>query len=114
MPFCAVSKGFGRLEMEDGGRNWFAAFSFYSSSANSASNGAKISSIEVSTPVYILALSRKLMQSNRLVIVRLLSTAATGFSYVARRPRTAERKLAFMKFDPKAGKHVLFVEAKLK
>ena len=68
----------------------------------------------MSAPLYALAVSRKLTERNRLVIVRLLSTAATGFSYVARRPRTAERKLAFMKFDPKAGKHVLFVEAKLK
>lgn len=33
----------------------------------------------------------------RLVIVRLLSSAATGVSYIAKRPRTAEKKLAFMK-----------------
>ncbi|BGP12243.1 hypothetical protein JCM10213v2_000156 [Rhodosporidiobolus nylandii] len=51
---------------------------------------------------------------SRLVVVRLLSTVGTGFSYIARRPRTAEKKLAFMKFDPKAGRHVLFTEAKLK
>ncbi|KAM0753227.1 hypothetical protein T439DRAFT_378928 [Meredithblackwellia eburnea MCA 4105] len=51
---------------------------------------------------------------SRLVVVRLLSTAATGVSYIAKRPRTAEKKLAFMKFDWKAGRHVLFTEAKLK
>ncbi|SCV67958.1 BQ2448_79 [Microbotryum intermedium] len=55
---------------------------------------------------------------SRLLTVRLLSTACnsvgTGFSYIAKRPRTAEKKLAFMKYDPKAGKHVLFMEAKLK
>ena len=33
----------------------------------------------------------------RLVIVKLLSSAKTGFSYIAKRPRTAETKLAFMK-----------------
>ncbi|SCZ91335.1 BZ3500_MvSof-1268-A1-R1_Chr1-2g01341 [Microbotryum saponariae] len=51
---------------------------------------------------------------SRLLTVRLLSTVGTGFSYIAKRPRTAEKKLAFMKYDPKAGKHVLFMEAKLK
>ncbi|SGY37714.1 BQ5605_C003g01869 [Microbotryum silenes-dioicae] len=42
------------------------------------------------------------------------TSVGTGFSYIAKRPRTAEKKLAFMKYDPKARKHVLFMEAKLK
>ncbi|ORY80268.1 hypothetical protein BCR35DRAFT_331911 [Leucosporidium creatinivorum] len=51
---------------------------------------------------------------SRLLIVRVLSTLGTGVSYVCKRPRTAEKKLAFMKFDHKAGRHALFLEAKLK
>ncbi|CDR47300.1 RHTO0S14e01904g1_1 [Rhodotorula toruloides] len=51
---------------------------------------------------------------SRTILVRLLSTVGTGYSYVARRPRVAERKLAFMKYDPRAGRHVLFTEAKMK
>ncbi|PRQ77151.1 hypothetical protein AAT19DRAFT_12569 [Rhodotorula toruloides] len=51
---------------------------------------------------------------SRTILVRLLSTVGTGYAYVARRPRVAERKLAFMKYDPRAGRHVLFTEAKMK
>ncbi|KDN49576.1 putative 50s ribosomal protein L33, partial [Tilletiaria anomala UBC 951] len=45
----------------------------------------------------------------RIIIARLLSTAGTGYQYTTRRPRTAD-KLAFMKYDPKVKKHVLFKE----
>ena len=46
------------------------------------------------------------------VLVQLLSTAGTGFFYVARRNARA-RKLAFRKYDPVVRQHVLFEEKKL-
>ncbi|KAF9312748.1 hypothetical protein BG003_005967 [Podila horticola] len=46
------------------------------------------------------------------IIVKLLSTAGTGFFYTTRRPRTTA-KLSFMKFDPRANQNVLFNEAKI-
>jgi len=49
------------------------------------------------------------------VLVKLLSTADTGYFYVAKKnPRTKTDKLEFKKFDPVARKHVLFKEAKIK
>ncbi|KAG0228437.1 54S ribosomal protein L39, mitochondrial [Actinomortierella wolfii] len=48
----------------------------------------------------------------RTIIVKLLSTAGTGFFYTTRRPRTSP-KLSFMKFDPRANQTVLFNEAKI-
>ncbi|KAF9091511.1 hypothetical protein BGX23_005089 [Mortierella sp. AD031] len=48
----------------------------------------------------------------RTIIVKLLSTAGTGFFYTTRRPRTTP-KLSFMKFDPRANQNVLFNEAKI-
>ncbi|MEK9644751.1 MAG: 50S ribosomal protein L33 [Alphaproteobacteria bacterium] len=49
------------------------------------------------------------------VVVKLLSTADTGYFYVAKKnPRTQTEKLEFRKYDPVARKHVLFKEAKIK
>ncbi|KAF9969861.1 54S ribosomal protein L39, mitochondrial [Actinomortierella ambigua] len=48
----------------------------------------------------------------RTIIVKLLSTAGTGFFYTTRRPRTSA-KLSFMKFDPRANQTVLFNETKI-
>ena len=46
---------------------------------------------------------------------KLVSTADTGFYYVTKKnPRTKPEKLELMKYDPKARKHVLFREAKIK
>ncbi|EIM22986.1 hypothetical protein WALSEDRAFT_15805, partial [Wallemia mellicola CBS 633.66] len=47
----------------------------------------------------------------RTVLVRLISTAKTGFFYQCQRPRLSE-KLSAMKYDPKVKQHVLFVEGK--
>lgn len=48
-------------------------------------------------------------------LVKLESTAGTGYFYVARRnPAKYPEKLEFKKYDPKARKHVLFKETKLK
>ena len=47
--------------------------------------------------------------------IRLVSTADTGYFYVTKKnPRTKPEKLEVRKYDPKARKHVLFREAKLK
>ncbi|CAA20728.1 mitochondrial ribosomal protein subunit L33 [Schizosaccharomyces pombe] len=47
------------------------------------------------------------------LLVKLLSTAGTGFFYVRSRPKAAP-KLAFIKYDPKIHKRVLFEESKMK
>ncbi|WP_299439433.1 50S ribosomal protein L33 [uncultured Rhodospira sp.] len=47
--------------------------------------------------------------------VKLQSTAGTGYFYVAKKnPRKTTEKLEFRKYDPKARKHVVFKETKLK
>jgi large subunit ribosomal protein L33 len=47
--------------------------------------------------------------------IKLVSTADTGFFYTTtKNKRTSPEKLELMKFDPKARKHVLFKEAKIK
>ena len=49
------------------------------------------------------------------MLVKLVSTAKTGFFYVKRRnPKKLLNKLEFRKYDPRVNKHVLFVEQKLK
>ncbi|EEH52107.1 uncharacterized protein MICPUCDRAFT_22604 [Micromonas pusilla CCMP1545] len=49
------------------------------------------------------------------ILVKLLSTAETGFFYVKRRnPKKNPVPLEFVKYDPKVRKHVLFKEKKLK
>ncbi len=48
-------------------------------------------------------------------LIKLESTAGTGYYYVARRnPKTLPEKLELRKYDPRARKHVLFKETKLK
>ncbi len=49
------------------------------------------------------------------VLIKMVSTADTGYFYVTRKnTRTSEGKLEMNKYDPKARKHVKFVEAKIK
>ena len=48
-------------------------------------------------------------------LIKLESSAGTGFFYVtSKNRRTSTTKLEKKKYDPKARKHVLFVEKKLK
>ncbi|WP_343562660.1 50S ribosomal protein L33 [Kiloniella sp. b19] len=48
-------------------------------------------------------------------LIRMVSTADTGYFYVAKKnPRTLTEKLELRKYDPVARKHVLFKEAKMK
>ena len=47
--------------------------------------------------------------------IRLVSTAGTGFFYTTdKNKRNMPEKLEIKKFDPKARKHVIFKEAKIK
>ncbi len=47
--------------------------------------------------------------------IKLESTAGTGHFYTTNKnKKTTPDKLEFIKFDPKARKHVLYKEAKLK
>jgi large subunit ribosomal protein L33 len=49
------------------------------------------------------------------VLIKLVSTADTGYYYVTKKnPRTSTEKLEFRKYDPVARKHVAFKEAKIK
>jgi len=49
------------------------------------------------------------------VLIKLVSSADTGFFYVAKKnPRAKTEKLELKKFDPVARKHVVFKEQKIK
>ncbi|MGI4776296.1 MAG: 50S ribosomal protein L33 [Janthinobacterium lividum] len=49
------------------------------------------------------------------ILVRLVSTAGTGYFLVKKRnPKTLTEKLAFKKYDPVVRKHVAFKEEKIK
>jgi large subunit ribosomal protein L33 len=53
-------------------------------------------------------------KSNR-ELIKLESTAGTGYFYVTSKNRkTAKEKLVLKKYDPKARKHVDFKETKIK
>jgi large subunit ribosomal protein L33 len=48
-------------------------------------------------------------------LIKMVSTADTGYFYVARKnTRTLTEKLTMRKYDPRARKHVLFKESKMK
>ncbi|RKP11905.1 50S ribosomal protein L33 [Piptocephalis cylindrospora] len=49
----------------------------------------------------------------RIILVKMVSTAGTGYFFPRAKPRLAP-KLAMMKHDPKVNKHVLFTEEKMK
>ena len=49
------------------------------------------------------------------VLIKLVSTAETGYFYVTKKnTRTATGKLELKKYDPVARKHVAYREAKIK
>ncbi|MEE8189820.1 MAG: 50S ribosomal protein L33 [Kiloniellales bacterium] len=48
-------------------------------------------------------------------LIKMVSTADTGYFYVAKKnPRTLTEKLKMRKYDPRARKHVIFKESKMK
>ena len=49
------------------------------------------------------------------ILIKLESTANTGYYYVTKKnPRTQTEKLEMRKYDPVARKHVMFKEGKIK
>jgi large subunit ribosomal protein L33 len=55
------------------------------------------------------------MAKSNTVLIKLVSSADTGFYYVTKKnPRTKTEKLELKKYDPVARKHVAFKEAKIK
>lgn len=49
------------------------------------------------------------------LLIKLVSTADTGYYYVTKKnPRKTTNKLELKKYDPRARKHVLFREGKIK
>jgi large subunit ribosomal protein L33 len=55
------------------------------------------------------------MAKSAMIKIKLVSTADTGFFYVAKKnARTMTDKLVLKKYDPVARKHVEFKEAKIK
>jgi len=49
------------------------------------------------------------------ILIKLVSTAGTGFFYVAKKnPRLKTEKYSFRKYDPVVRKHVEFKEEKMK
>ncbi len=48
-------------------------------------------------------------------LIKMVSTADTGYFYVAKKnPRTMTEKFEMRKYDPVARKHVMFKESKMK
>jgi large subunit ribosomal protein L33 len=57
----------------------------------------------------------KTMAKANTIKIKLVSTADTGFYYVAKKnSRTQTDKLSFRKYDPVVRKHVDFKESKIK
>jgi large subunit ribosomal protein L33 len=55
------------------------------------------------------------MAKSNTVLIKLVSTADTGYYYVTKKnPRTSTEKLSFKKYDPVVRKHVAFKESKIK
>ena len=55
------------------------------------------------------------MAKSNTLLIKLVSTADTGFYYVTKKnPRTMTEKLSLKKYDPVARKHVEFKEGKIK
>jgi large subunit ribosomal protein L33 len=55
------------------------------------------------------------MAKSATILVKLVSTADTGFYYVTKKnPRSTTEKFSFRKYDPVIKKHVEFKEAKIK
>jgi large subunit ribosomal protein L33 len=53
-------------------------------------------------------------KSKKNILIKLVSTANTGFFYVKKKnPKQITEKMSFKKYDPKVRKHVLFKEHKL-
>lgn len=55
------------------------------------------------------------MAKSATVLIKLVSSADTGFYYVTKKnPRNQTEKMEFKKYDPVVRKHVVFKEGKIK
>jgi large subunit ribosomal protein L33 len=55
------------------------------------------------------------MAKSNTVLIKLVSSADTGFFYVTKKnPRAKTQKIELKKYDPIARKHVVFKEGKIK
>ena len=55
------------------------------------------------------------MAKSKPMLIKMVSTADTGFFYVTKKnPRTQTEKMVMKKYDPRVRKHVEFKEAKIK
>lgn len=55
------------------------------------------------------------MAKSNTILIKLVSSADTGFYYVTKKnPRAKTEKIELKKYDPVARKHVLFKESKIK
>ena len=55
------------------------------------------------------------MAKSNTILIKLVSTADTGFYYVTKKNiRNSTEKMEFRKYDPVVRKHVPFKEAKIK
>jgi large subunit ribosomal protein L33 len=55
------------------------------------------------------------MAKSNITLVKMVSTADTGFFYVAKKnAKTKTEKMELKKYDPVARKHVAFKESKMK
>jgi large subunit ribosomal protein L33 len=58
---------------------------------------------------------RKTMAKSSTVLIKLVSTADTGYYYVTKKnPRAKTEKIELKKYDPVVRKHVAFKESKIK
>ena len=65
--------------------------------------------------IQLLLLRSKTMAKPATILIKLESTAGTGYYYVTKKnPRNQTEKMEFRKYDPVARKHVTFKEAKIK
>jgi len=68
----------------------------------------------VRSPRRRLCAARPASQKLKSILIRLASSAGTGYFYAARKnPTTVQHKLALNKYDPIVKQHVLFTEAKM-
>lgn len=55
------------------------------------------------------------MAKSATILIKLVSTADTGFYYVTKKnPRNLSEKMEMRKYDPVVRKHVTFKESKIK
>lgn len=55
------------------------------------------------------------MAKSNTILIKLVSTADTGFYYVTKKnTRNSTEKMEFRKYDPVVRKHVIFKESKIK